>query len=230
MGCREGNVLGSGELCRSFRTQIQSTRSSARHMGVTQYYSLLSELWQELDMFDTLVWKCADDGLQYRKTVEKERAFDFLAGLNKSLEDVRGHLISQKPFPSIRLIFADVRREESRRRVMVGDSGRQNNTPVEPLALAVKNPDNAGNQRLEGKQWCVYCRLTNHTRENYWKLHGRPPNWRSNRQSERAPQTAAAVENPQNSRVDLAGFNKYHIEQWWKLFNQSQNTSSDIPS
>ena len=54
--------------------------------------------------------------------------------------------------------------------------------------------------------------------------------WRSNKQSERAPQTAAAVENPQNSRVDLAGFNKYHIEQWWKLFNQSQNTSSDIPS
>ena len=81
-------------------------------MEVTQYYSRLSKLWQELDMFDTLMWKCADDGLQYRKTIEKERAFDFLAGLNKSLDDVCGHLISQKLFPSIREIFAEVRREE----------------------------------------------------------------------------------------------------------------------
>ena len=76
--------------------------------------------------------------------------------------------------------------------------------------MAVKNPDNAGNQRWEGKLWCVYSHRINHTRENCWKLHGRPPNWRT-------------IGNPKE-------FHKLQIEQLLKLLNQSQNTSSNIPS
>ncbi|RVX16088.1 hypothetical protein CK203_005836 [Vitis vinifera] len=129
-------------------------------------------------MFDTLMWKCADDGLQYRKTIEKERAFDFLAGLNKSLDDVCGRLISQKLFPSIREIFAEVRREE-RQKSYARRFWKIEQYSSGASSLAVKNPDNAGNQRWEGKLWCVYSHRINHTRENCWKLHGRPPNWRT---------------------------------------------------
>ena len=35
-------------------------------------------------------WKCAEDSAHYCKILKKERAFDFLAGLNKELDEVRG--------------------------------------------------------------------------------------------------------------------------------------------
>jgi len=47
------------------------------------------------------------------------RVFDFLHGLNPDLDEVMGRLLGTKPFPSIREVFAEVRREESRKRVML---------------------------------------------------------------------------------------------------------------
>ncbi|KAA8519364.1 hypothetical protein F0562_013620 [Nyssa sinensis] len=29
--------------------------------------------------------------------------------------------------------------------------------------------------------WCDYCNKPRHTRENCWKLHGKPTNWKSNK-------------------------------------------------
>lgn len=51
--------------------------------------------------------------------VEKERIFDFLQCLNLDLDEVRGRLLGIKPFPSMREVFAEVRREESRKKVML---------------------------------------------------------------------------------------------------------------
>ena len=41
-------------------------------------------------------------------------------GLNKSLDEVRGRLLGTKPLPSLREVFSEVHREESRKRVMMG--------------------------------------------------------------------------------------------------------------
>ena len=53
--------------------------------------------------------------------IEKEGVFEFLAGLNRELDEVRGRILSRSPFPSINDAFAEVRREEDRKRVMLGD-------------------------------------------------------------------------------------------------------------
>ena len=42
-----------------------------------------------------------------------------LAGLNRKLDEVRGRIMGWKPLPPIREVFDEVRREESRRRVML---------------------------------------------------------------------------------------------------------------
>jgi len=51
--------------------------------------------------------------------LDKERVFDFLHGLNIELDEVRGRLLGAKPFPSIQEDFAELRREESRKKVML---------------------------------------------------------------------------------------------------------------
>ena len=52
----------------------------------------------------------------------KERIYDFLARLNRVLDEVRGRLLGIKPLRPIEEVFAEVRREGSRKRRMLGDS------------------------------------------------------------------------------------------------------------
>ncbi|CAN1756856.1 hypothetical protein LINPERHAP1_LOCUS6298 [Linum perenne] len=58
-----------------------------------------------------------------KKTVETNRIFKFLVGLNTELDEVRGRIIGRDPLPPIGEVFNEVRREESRRRVMLGGGG-----------------------------------------------------------------------------------------------------------
>lgn len=44
----------------------------------------------------------------------------FLAGLSKNINEVQGQLLGIKPLPPIKEIFAEVWKEKSRRRVMLG--------------------------------------------------------------------------------------------------------------
>ena len=46
---------------------------------------------------------------------------------------------------------------------------------VEGSALATRGADLTSNKRK--KPWCDLCKLHCHTKESYWKLHGKPPNW-----------------------------------------------------
>ena len=86
--------------------QVFEIRSSLRdqkqgNLSVTDYYNLLMGLWQSLDMFTNVKWKCGDDGTQYMQMLDKEQVFDFLYGLNNDLDEVRGRLLGTKPLESV---------------------------------------------------------------------------------------------------------------------------------
>lgn len=51
--------------------------------------------------------------------VESLRIFKFLVGLNVEFDEVRG-IIGRQPLPSLGEVFSKVRREKSRRNVMLG--------------------------------------------------------------------------------------------------------------
>ncbi|RVW39495.1 Retrovirus-related Pol polyprotein from transposon RE1, partial [Vitis vinifera] len=54
---------------------------------VTEYFNILTRYWQQLDIYEELVWKCPEDGLLYKKVIEKDRIYKFLLGLNKNLDE-----------------------------------------------------------------------------------------------------------------------------------------------
>lgn len=106
----------------------------------TEYYHTLTRYWQQLDTYEDMEWKCPEDSKKYNKLVEKDRVYQFLLGLNKNLDEVRGRILGTKPLPSIREVFSEVRRKESRRKIMLGSTNQSSIT--ENSALAVK-----GNQK-----------------------------------------------------------------------------------
>ncbi|KAL6332917.1 hypothetical protein AAG906_019922 [Vitis piasezkii] len=57
---------------------------------------------------------------KYQKIVEKRRLFKFLLGLNKHLDEVHGRILGTKPLPIICEAFAEVKREETRKKLMLG--------------------------------------------------------------------------------------------------------------
>ena len=88
-------------------------------LSVTQYFNTLTKLWQELDLFNAKEWHDPKDATIYRNFSTRERTYDFLTGLDRSLDDICGRILNVKPLPLIDEIFVEVRREESRKHVML---------------------------------------------------------------------------------------------------------------
>lgn len=81
----------------------------------------MKSLWQELDLSYDEEWECPGDAVRHRKRQDNDRVYEFLAGLNRDLDEVRGRILGRKPLPSIREVFSEVRREENRSKVMLNE-------------------------------------------------------------------------------------------------------------
>ena len=84
--------------------------------------------------------------------------------------------------PSIREVFSEVRREESRRKVMLGNASNITNE-VSALAMRASSGMKSSmipgiSQKRNGRPWCDYCKRPGHTKETCWKIHGKPSDWK----------------------------------------------------
>lgn len=156
-----------------------------QNLTVTQFYNALNNLWQEIDLFYVPDWKCKDDASFYQKMLDRERLFDFLHGLNRELDEVRGRILGKSPLPSVREAFAEVRREESRKRVMMGPTttAEIDNSALsvrKHSALAVRGPNSGSDLRGTRKErpWCTHCNKPGHLVEKCWAIHGKPADWK----------------------------------------------------
>ncbi|XP_028807923.1 uncharacterized protein LOC114762586 [Neltuma alba] len=149
------------------RRQLKDLKQG--NLIVTQYYSTLIKIWQQLDLFEVHPWKNIDDANYYRQLVEKGRTYDFLLGLNDVFEEVRGRIMGLKPPPSLFEVFSMVKFEESRRHLTQG-----NQTPIDGSTLATRSSQTSESSERRGNKWCNHCNKKGHTRDEYWKLHGKP--------------------------------------------------------
>ena len=114
--------------------------------------------------------------------MEDNRIFKFLVGLNVDFDEVMGRIIGRQPLPSIGEVFSKVRREESQRNVMLGKKGP--GVAIEGSALVTTgggcNKAVAFQRKSDERPriWCDFCNKPCHTRENCWKIHGKPANWK----------------------------------------------------
>ena len=166
---------------------------------VAEYYTEMLGLWQDLDLNGEEEWECTGDSVSFRKKMENERVFEFLAGLNCELDDVRSRVLNRRSLPSIREVFSEVRLEESRRRVML-------DLPFGPKASALlrcgphdgsSGPHVAGSSgpslRQSKRTYCEHCKKLGHAKDTCWTLHGKPTNWKP-RQPNKAHSHQASTE------------------------------------
>ncbi|RVW54234.1 Retrovirus-related Pol polyprotein from transposon TNT 1-94 [Vitis vinifera] len=202
--------------------QVESALHDFRQgeQSVTQYYNTLTRYWQQLDLFETHSWKCSDDAATYRQIVEQKRLFKFFLGLNRELDDVRGRIMGIKPLPSLREAFSEVRREESRKKVMMG-SKEQPAPTLDAPALAARSFNSSGGDRQKrDRPWCDYCKKPGHYKETCWKLHGKPADWKPKPRFDRDGRAHVAANFESTSVPEPSPFNKEQMEMLQKLLSQ----------
>lgn len=194
-------------------------------MSVAQYFNTLNRHWQQLDMFEEVDWDCPADSIKYKKTIEKERIFKFLLGLNKDLDEVRGTVLETKPLPSIREVFSEVRREESRKKIMMGSQGISTTTENSALVSRKQNFSSNDNRARKGRPWCDHCRKPGHTKEVCWKLHGKPADWKPNKPQVERDSHGLMILGDENPMPKTTAFSKEQLDILRKMLgDQSQST------
>ena len=56
--------------------------------SITKYFNTLKRLWQDLDLFNDYEWESMEDFKHHKQTVNNERIFKFLAGLNVEFDEI----------------------------------------------------------------------------------------------------------------------------------------------
>ena len=72
-----------------FELKSKLWNSKQGDRDVTIYYNEMVTMWQELDQCYDNVWENPNDCARFQKREENDRVYMFLAGVNKSLDEVK---------------------------------------------------------------------------------------------------------------------------------------------
>ncbi|KAJ1408401.1 Gag-polypeptide of LTR copia-type, partial [Sesbania bispinosa] len=184
--------------------------------SVTEYFNTLSRHWQQLDIYEDVQWSCTEDKKKYKELVEKDRIYKFLLGLNIELDEVWGRILGTKPLKTIREVFSEVRREESRRKVMLGKSSVA--PSIEGSAMAARGNRPRPSQK-KNRPRCDHCKKLGHTKDTCWIIHGRPSEAKKTKNLDSRGNIAEVNSNP-------SPFSKEQMEALQKILQQTISTAA----
>jgi len=142
---------------------------SVRQNGgsVIFYWGKLQKLWQEIDVIDDCAMSCKADIEIYTTKVNSQRVYILLAGLDSSLEGVRGRVLTIVPLSNLQVTYAMVCAEANRQDAMMG--GISTDGTVMAIRRISTRQDNKKRTRK-----CTHCNGDNHVVDTCFKLHGYP--------------------------------------------------------
>ncbi|GAV67333.1 hypothetical protein CFOL_v3_10839, partial [Cephalotus follicularis] len=105
---------------------------------------------------------------------EKERVYEFLAGLNPEFDQIRVQVLGRVSFPTLQEAYNMVQNEETRRCSMLPSGPPDHSAHVTMSRPSLYVPNFVNNQANKVVRHCDYYNKDNHTRETCFKLHGRP--------------------------------------------------------
>ena len=74
---------------------------------------LFRSLWEELDVHQYWEMESAKDATKLAEIFERERVFEFLAGLKPKFDEVRSRILGRKHVLDLHDVFSSIQDEES---------------------------------------------------------------------------------------------------------------------
>jgi hypothetical protein len=161
----QGDLIRISELQQEIYAMKQDSRS------VTEFYSDLKLLWEELELFlpiptCTCRNRCVCEAMRTaRLNHVLLHTIRFLTGLNENFSTVKSQILLMDPLPPLNKVFSMVLQHE-----------RQSNLTSLDDSKALINAAKFG--KSQSKRVCSFCGKDNHTIDNCFKKHEIPPHLR----------------------------------------------------
>ncbi|XP_029130252.1 uncharacterized protein LOC114916863 [Cajanus cajan] len=176
--------FAQGDKVRIFELQQELASMKQGSNSVTQYFTEITILWEELDNYRplpdcTCVVAClCETGKNGKIYKNEDYIMKFLSGLNDEFEVVKTQILMMEPFPDIDKTYSLVIQHE--RRLNSSSSGNIEETQVFINATESKRPFGRGRGGYNGSagrgnlKICSYYEKTGHTVEVCYKKHSYP--------------------------------------------------------
>ncbi|KAL9995437.1 putative RNA-directed DNA polymerase [Helianthus debilis subsp. tardiflorus] len=146
--------------------------------SVADYYNKLTTMWKQFDamvQLPTCSCKAAKDYNDFSMLI---KLMQFLMGLDDVYQPVRTNLLTREVFPSVKVAYSVVSREESHRLASSGSKG-QNVSFVSKSSQSFESKKKPNNQRGPNPNLkCTHCNMVGHTVDRCFELIGYPPGFR----------------------------------------------------
>ncbi|KAJ1703741.1 hypothetical protein LUZ63_003520 [Rhynchospora breviuscula] len=169
--------------------QLKADIAAARQQGqsVVAYYTRLKSMWDELSNY-LKVPMCTCQGCTCNmakdllKEREDEKTHQFLMGLDDAVfKNVRSHILSMEPLPSLNKVYSLVIQEERHRSIARGNEER---TDAVGFAVQVSKPrdglqmdHNPTKSGSSARPVCSHCSKIGHEKAQCYELIGYPEGW-----------------------------------------------------
>ena len=121
---------------------------------------------------------CTADLRTRQEEIQKDRIYDFLAGLDEVFDPVRSDLLRMKSVPGIEECFTIVRREAQRQVTMFGTKNTGEGTFMAMISKSTASSNfhtlRAVEEAEKDKLRCRHCNGSRHTRDTCFEIHGYP--------------------------------------------------------
>ncbi|KAF7808820.1 uncharacterized protein G2W53_035563 [Senna tora] len=168
-----------GPLIYQIQRDLVATEQGAD--TVTTYYGKLKKYWDELGRLLPMP-KCTcgfckcDINRRLNEVESTNKLSQFLMGLNKCFENIRGYILNLDPLPTVNKALAMITNVEQQQEVLVTYGASSIESASAVLKGGKSDYDMKNFRRKEDKKLekCSHCQMNGHLRETCFKLNGYP--------------------------------------------------------
>lgn len=112
-------LLSSGrDELQVFDLNCQANSIKQHKDTLESYYGKLIAIWKEIDRRQPNPMIHPEDMTIFNQFIQKQRLFQFLAGIDEVFDKEKRDLLNLEPLPTVDIAYATIRREVSRREIM----------------------------------------------------------------------------------------------------------------
>ncbi|KAF5822598.1 putative RNA-directed DNA polymerase [Helianthus annuus] len=141
---------------------------------VAEYYNKLTTMWKQFDAMLQLPSCSCQAAKDYNDFSALIKLMQFLMGLDDIYQPVRTNILTRETFPSVKVAFSIVSREESHR---LSSSGSKSQS-VSYVARSNQSNQNTSKRNFRGPNSnlkCTHCNMIGHTVDRCFEIIGYPP-------------------------------------------------------
>ncbi|KAM0071314.1 putative retrotransposon gag domain, retrotransposon Copia-like protein [Helianthus debilis subsp. tardiflorus] len=166
---------------------------------VAEYYNRLTTMWKQFDAMVHLPSCSFQAAKDYNDFSTLIKLMQFLMGLDDVYQPVRTNLLTREPFPSVKVAFYTVSREESQRLSSNGSKGQN-------VSFVTKSGQSFDSRRKNARGpnpnlKCSHCNMLGHTVDRCFEIIGYPPGVRRRSGGQVARSNVSNNNNKSNTTV-----------------------------